>query len=142
MRSTSRVACPWTKWALFVAFLFTVPVPYFMVVVGGLVPLFFILVQSVRGLVVAVPKFTAEGFWMIAILWAHVVILGGILYVAARAIHWILFRVLPQRLAKFLVFALIAALVLLAAFFEVYRVPGHDYAPPANIFRFMKEIAT
>jgi len=104
--------------------------------------LFFILVQSVRGLVVAVPKFTAEGFWMIAILWAHVVILGGILYVAARAIHWILFRVLPQRLAKFLVFALIAALVLLAAFFEVYRVPGHDHAPPANIFRFMKEIAT
>jgi len=69
------------------------------------------------------------------------VILGGDLYVAARGIHWSLFRVLPQRIAKVLVFTLIAALVLMAAFFEVYRVPGHDVAPPANIFRFMKEFA-
>ena len=71
---------------LFAAFILMVPVPYYMLVVGGIVPTFLIIFIAVRGLIVALPKFTAEGFWMLTILWAHVVILGGILYLVAYGI--------------------------------------------------------
>lgn len=138
MSSESRDIRRWPKWVLFVAFSITIPVPYLMIVVGGMVPLFFILYLAVQGLVVALPKFTSEGFWMLGILWAHVLILGGLLYMGASGIHWFLFRVLPQRYAKFLVIALIAVLFVLASNFDIYRVPGHNSAPPANLFRFLK----
>ena len=79
MRSESREICRWPKWALFIAFLITIPVPYFMFVVLGLVPMFFILFLAIQGLIVALPKFTAQGFLMLGVLWAHVVIFGGLL---------------------------------------------------------------
>jgi hypothetical protein len=142
MSSESWDGCRWSKWALFVAFVIAIPVPYFMIVVGGLVPMFFILVLAVRGLIVALPKFTAEGFWMLGILWAHVAILGGLLYIGASGIHWFLFRVLAQRHAKVVLFAVIVVLFVLASIFDIYRVPGHNYAPPANIYRFIRELAT
>ncbi|MFQ5989282.1 MAG: hypothetical protein ACE5K9_05140 [Candidatus Methylomirabilales bacterium] len=130
-----------SKWMLFAAFLLTVPVPFFMIIVGGLVPTAWILYFAVHGLFVAVPKFTAEGFWILGILWAHVVILGGLLYVAATGITWILFLVLPARFARLGVLALIIALFV-ASTFEIYRVPGHNSSPPANILRIMKTLAT
>jgi hypothetical protein len=46
-------------------------------------PPFFLIYHAVRGLIVALPKFTAEGFFMLGILWTHVVIVGGILYLIA-----------------------------------------------------------
>jgi hypothetical protein len=131
----------WPKWTLFAALLLTVPVPYFMVVVGGIVPTFYIIYIAVHGLIVALPKFTAEGFWMLGILWAHVVILGGLLYVAAAGITWLLFSFLPHRYALVIVFGLIVALFV-ASTLEIYRVPGHNSAPPANIFRIYKGFFT
>jgi hypothetical protein len=131
----------WPKWTLFAALLLTVPVPYFMVVVGGLVPTFCIIYLAVHGLIVALPKFTAERFWMLGILWAHVVILGGLLYVSAAGINWLLFRFLPYRYALVVVLGLIVALFVASAF-EIYRAPGHNSAPPANIFRIYKSFAT
>jgi hypothetical protein len=113
-----------------------------MIVVGGMVPMFFILFLAVQGLIVALPKFTAEGFWMLGILFAHIVVLGGLLYIGASGIHWFLFRFLPQTYAKFIVFALIAVLFVLASIFDIYRMPGHNYAPPANIFKFIRAFAT
>lgn len=129
------------KWMLFAALLLTVPVPFFMIVVGGLVPTVWILYFAIHGIFVAVPKFTAEGFWMLAIFWAHIVILGGLLYVAAAGITWILFRVLGVRFARLGVVGLIIALVVASAF-EIYRVPGHNSSPPANILRILKGLAT
>jgi len=119
---------------LFVAFLATVPVPFYMLVVGGLVPTLCILFLAVRGLVVALPKFTGEGFFMLGILWAHIAILGGLLYLAASGISWGLFRVFPTRYAQAVVAVLILAL-LVASTFPIYRIPGHNSAPPANIVR-------
>ena len=130
-----------SKWILFAAFLLTVPVPFFMIVVGGLVPTVWILYVSIRGLVVAVPKFTLEGFWMLGILWAHIVILGGLLYVAAAGITWVLFRVLGVRFGRLVVIALIIALCV-ASTFEIYRVPGHNSSPPANILRIFRTLVT
>lgn len=101
----------------------------------------FILFLAVQGLIVALPKFTTEGYWMLGILWAHVVILGGLLYVIAYGITWFLFRVLPRRYALLVVFGLVAALFV-ASTFEMYRLPGHNSSPPANIFRIFQGIAT
>jgi len=131
----------WPKWTFFAVLLLTVPVPYFMVVVGGIVPTFCIIYLAVHGLIVALPKFTAEGFWMLGILWAHVVILGGLLYVSAAGINWLLFRFLPDRFALVVVLGLIVALFVASAF-EIYRAPGHNSAPPANIFRIYKGFFT
>lgn len=125
------------KWVLFIAFLLTVPVPFYMVVVGGLIPTFCIIYLAVLGLVVALPKFTGEGFFMLGILWAHVVVLGGVLYLLAAGITRILFRVLPGRYATAVAGILIVAL-LLASSFTIYRLPGHNSAPPANIVRVLK----
>jgi hypothetical protein len=131
----------WPKWTLFAALLLAAPAPYFMLVVGGMVPTFCIVYLAVHGLIVALPKFTAEGFWMLAILWAHVVILGGLLYVAAAGITWLLFRFLPYRYALVVVFGLIVALFA-ASSLQIYRVPGHNSAPPANIFCIYKGFFT
>ena len=131
----------WLKWGLFIASLLTVPVPYFMVVVGGLVPLFYILYLAVYGLFIGLPKFTAEAFWMLGILWTHVVILGGILYLVATGVTWLCVRVLPRRYALVVVFGLIFAL-LGASTFQVYRMPGHNSAPPGNIFRILRSLGS
>jgi hypothetical protein len=117
----STNASRWPKWTLFAALLLAVPVPYFMVVVGGIVPTFCII--------------------YLGILWAHVVILGGLLYVAAAGISWLLFRFLPSRFALVVVLGLIVALFV-ASTFEIYRVPGHNSAPLANIFRIYKGFFT
>jgi hypothetical protein len=131
----------WSKWTLFVALLLTVPVPFYMLVVGGLVPTMYIIYISVQGLIVAVPKFTTEGFWMLGILWAHVVIFGGLLFLAAYLITRLLFYFMPNRYALWVIICLIVALFI-ASFFEIYRMPGHNSAPPANILRVFKGLAT
>jgi hypothetical protein len=131
----------WPKWTLFAALLLAVPVPYFMLVVGGIVPTFCIIYLAVHGLIVALPKFTAEGFWMLSILWAHALILGGLLYFSAAGITRLLFRFLPYRFALAVVLGLIVTLFVASAF-EIYRVPGHNSAPPANIFRIYKGFFT
>jgi hypothetical protein len=131
----------WPKWMLFSVFLLTVPVPYYMVVVGGIVPPFFLVYHAVRGLIVALPKFTAEGFFMLGILWTHVVIVGGILYLIAAGITWVLFRALPARYALGMVVALSVTLFV-AATFPIYRVPGHNSAPAADLFHFLNVFHT
>lgn len=141
MNASSINSSRWSKWALFAALLLTVPVPYYMLVVGGIVPTFFIMYISVQGLIVALPKFTAEGFWMLGILWAHVVILGGLLYLVAYGIAWFLFRILPQRYALFVAIGLIVILFVVSAF-EIYRMPGHNSSPPANILYILRSLAT
>ena len=126
-------------WILFTGFLFTVPVPFFMLVVGGIVPLVYILYLSIQGLVVAIPKFTAEGFWMLGILWAHVATLGGILYLGALGISWLLCRIFPERYALLLLIGLVVALCV-ASTQKIYRMPGHNSSPPANIVRVMSSL--
>jgi hypothetical protein len=128
------------KWMLFVALLLTMPVPYFMLVVGGIVPTLCLISLAVHGLFVAVPKLTAEGFWMLGILWGHVVILGGLLYGVAVSLTWFLFRVMPARYALLMTMALIISLFVVSSF-EIYRVPGHHHAPPANLRHILHECA-
>ena len=118
----------------------TIPVPYFMIVVGGLIPTICIIYLAVYGLFIALPKFTLEGLWMLGILWTHVIILAGLLYVIAASINWLLFRLLASRAALFGVFVLIVALFV-ASSFEIYQLPGHNSAPPANLLQVIKNLA-
>ena len=141
MNALSTNSSRWPKWALCAAFLFTLPVPYYLLVVGGIVPTFFIIFIAVQGLIAAIPKFTAEGFWMLGILWAHVVILGGLLYLTAYGITWLLFRILAYRYALLVVIGLIVILFA-ASTFDLYRIPGHNSAPPANIIHIFKSLAS
>lgn len=141
MNAPSSKSSRWSKWTLFAAFLLTVPVPFYMLVVGGIVPTFFIIYLSVQGLIVALPKFTAEGFWMLGMLWAHVLILGGLLYFVAQGITWLLYRILSFRYALLVVMGLVASLFV-ASIFEIYRMPGHNSAPPANILSIFKSLVT
>jgi len=131
----------WTKWSLFTALLLTVPVPYFMVVIGGIVPAACLISLAVRGLFVAVPKFTAEGFWMLGILWAHVMIFGGLLYAGAVGGTWLLFRLMPVRYAL-LAMVVVSIGLFVTATCNIYRVPGHNSAPPANLLRILQECRT
>jgi hypothetical protein len=140
MSSESKNLGCWPKWVLFAAFLITIPVPYVMVVVGGMIPTICIIYLAVYGLFIALPKFTLEGFWMLGILWAHVIIIAGILYIAAAGFTWLLFRLLPSLYALFGVFVLIVVLFV-ASTFEIYRLPGHNSAPPANLLRVIKAFA-
>lgn len=128
------------KWVLFAALLLTVPAPFFMLVVGGLIPTAAILFIAVRGLVVALPKFTGEGFAILAILGAHVAVLGGVLYLAAAGISRALFWALPAAWARLVIVLLVASLVV-ASFFQVYRLPGHNRAPPANLVGVLRAFA-
>jgi hypothetical protein len=141
MNTPPAKSCRWSKWTLFVVLLLTVPVPYYMLVVGGIVPTMFIVFISVQGLIIALPKFTAEGFSMLGILWVHVLILGSLLYLAAHVITRLMFYFMPDRYALWVVICLIVALFMTSTF-EIYRMPGHNSAPPANILRVYKSLAT
>jgi hypothetical protein len=120
--------------ALFAASVLFVPVPFYMIVVGGLVPLAWICLICLQGLADGLPKLTGEGLFMAGFLLAHVLILGGLLYLASALVCWVLLRLLPARLAR-LVVALLIAGGATASAFEIYRLPGHNSSPPANIVR-------
>ena len=78
---------------------------------------------------------------MLGILWAHVVILGGFLYLAAYGMTWLSFRIISYRYAFLVVIGLIATLFV-ASTLEIYRLPGHHSAPPANILYILRSLAT
>jgi hypothetical protein len=118
MVSATRDMSRWPKWIVWAGFLLTVPVPFFLVVAIGLVPLSYILFLAVQGLIVDLQKFTADGFWITRLL----------------------FRFLSHRVAFSVVFVLIAALFVASAF-EIYRLPHHNYQKPANIFRVIKDVS-
>ena len=141
MKTRSLNSGRWSKWTLFAVLLLTVPVPYYMLVVGGMVPTLYIIYISVQGLIVALPKLTAEGFWMLGILWAHVVIFGGFLYLAAYVITRLLFHSLPNRYAVLGIIFLITSLLMISIF-EIYWMPGHNSAPPANLFRIFRGLGS
>jgi hypothetical protein len=139
MESGPRGDGRWPKWALFIALLIATPVPFYMVVVGGVVPMIYLLSLAVRGTIVALPKFSVQGFLILGVVWLHAAAFAGLLYLASSGIHRVLFRVLPRRYAIMVVIALIGVLFASASVFNLYLLPGHNAAPPANIFRFLRE---
>jgi len=124
---------------IFVAALLFVPAPFFMIVVGGLVPLAWTLVFFLRGAIVAIPKGTAEGFFTLAILLAHLLVIGGMLYALSALLGRLLRWTLGPR-AALIAAGLFAIGGAVASWFDIYRIPGHNSAPPANLLRLLGEI--
>ena len=71
------------KWTLFAAAVLFAPVPFFMIVVGGFIPLAAIIYMLLEGFIVAIPKGSAEGFYMLGIFILHIIIFGGLLLLLA-----------------------------------------------------------
>jgi hypothetical protein len=112
-----------------------------MIVVGGVVPLAWTLVFFLRGAIVAIPKGTAEGFYMLAILLAHLLVIGGALYVLSAVVGRLLRWTLRHRTAL-IVAGLFTIDGAVASWFDIYHIPGHNSAPPANLLRLLAERST
>lgn len=125
---------------LFAAAVLFVPTPFFMIVVGGLVPLAWTLLFFLRGAIVAIPKGTAEGFFTLGILSAHLFVIGGALYALSALLGRVLRWGLGPRGALIAagVFAIGGAV---ASWFDIYRIPGHNSAPPASLLRLLSELS-
>ena len=120
------------KWILFAASGVFVPVPFFLLVIGGLVPLLWILIFTIKGAAVGIPKLTVGAFVMVGILLAHVLVIALALYGLSVAVTRLLFRVLRPRLARLAVLLIVAALGI-ASLFPIYRLAGHSRVSPVNI---------
>lgn len=120
------------KWILFVAFLVTVPVPFFLFVALGFLPTAAIAVMTLRGLLVAFLKFTDGAFFMVAIMGAQVVIPGALFYLVAVGLGRLLCWALAKRYALLMAIMVVVSLMI-ASGFEIYRLPGHNWMRPANL---------
>ena len=125
---------------LFAAAFLLAPVPYLVLVVSGLVPLAWIFVAALQGIVVDLPKLTQESFFLVGLLLAHLLILGSGLYFAAWGVATLLVRLLTQRLAALAVAGLVAAGIF-ASTHDIYRVPGHHGAEPADLQTLVGKLA-
>ena len=123
---------------LFAAAVLFAPVPFFMIVVGGFIPLAAIIYMFLEGLLVAIPKGSAEGFYMLGIFLLHIVILGGLLLLLTWIVSKLLFRWFSPAVAKVIIGLLVVALAV-SSLFQIYRLPGHNSAPPANIIKVISE---
>jgi hypothetical protein len=126
--------------ALFLAFVLLLPVGFFVFVFGGLLPLAWIFLTALVGLIAGLLDLSGDAVLMIGILWAHVLILGGLLYLAAALICRLLYRLLNRRAAEVVVVLLIGSLAV-GSLFDISRLPSHGSGPSANIVRVFREFA-
>ena len=113
-----------TKWVLFATLVCTMPVPYFMFVVAGVLPL------------AAVIRLSFTGVWGFKIFNSlHIVVYGPILYLAAKFLTRWLFSLSPQIRALGIAVAL--ALAFLISFLPIYGI-GHSRYDPVNLYQIFR----
>lgn len=114
-----------TKWLLFAAMFCAVPVPYYMFVVAGLLPL------------IAIARVSANfesGVRLVDIL--HLVVYGTLFYLAARYLtRWLFSRVPRVRIVGI---AVALALAVLISLLPVYGV-GHSNYNPVNLYTLFRD---
>jgi hypothetical protein len=116
------------KWVLFCLMATTVPVLYYMFVVGGFLPLIAIAAMSFRGV---------WGFVLFNAL--HLLIYGLLFYwVAKLIVKWL--GVLPKPW-RFVGFAGVAAALAAIAFLPVYGI-GHHESQSVNLYRLLHRVFT
>jgi hypothetical protein len=120
-----------STWALFVASVFVVPIPYCVLFIVGWVPLA-CTVAWCLSIVVFGPFDVREALFALLVLVVHVAVDGTILSLAAMLITTLIFRLLPARLAMSVV-ALFIASGLVASSFPIYSVSGEHSSDVMNI---------
>lgn len=118
---------------LWLVFLLTLPVPYFMVEVGWVPVVRLLLLSAVTGAAAALEP-SATAIVIAAFFAVQTLALGAVLFGIARLIAWLLTRLVPRRRRAAALGVLVAAL-LVASVFEIYRTPLSGRAPRANLFR-------
>lgn len=126
-----------SKWILFSVFLLIVPVPFYLVVVGGLTPTIFSIYLSLRGIAAVITKHDKESLFILIILGTQAALFSFIFYLIAWAVSRVLSRVISKRLLGVVVTGIVIALSI-ASLFDIYRLPGHNSAPPGNILNILK----
>jgi hypothetical protein len=103
---------------LFAVSVLVAPVPFFILFLGGFVPLPFTCAFFLRGLT------TGDGaFLWVGILGVHVLIDGGIVYAAAAVVSRLLFALFPMRVAVRAV-GFVIAVEAVATFLPIYALEG------------------
>jgi hypothetical protein len=114
-----------TKWLLFAAMFCAVPVPYYMFVIAGLLPLIAIFRMSVD---------FASGARLFDML--HLAVYGTLFYLAARYLtHWLFSR--PPRV-RILGVSVALALAVLISLLPIYGV-GHGNYSPVNLYALFRD---
>jgi hypothetical protein len=126
-----------TKWILFSVFLLTVPVPFYLVVVGGLVPTGVSIFFSLMAIAAVITKHDKQSLYMLVILGLQAALFSSLFYFIAWAVSRLLCRVIPERLMAAVVVG-IAMAFFAASVFTIYRLPGHNSAPPGNVLDILR----
>ena len=114
----------WITWLLFAMMIATVPVPFFMFVVAGLLP------------VIVIASLLNTGVWGFKLFTAlHVVIYGPLFYILARWLARRLSALPPGARALAVLACVVAGLVF--TLLPVYGV-GHNVWEPVNLYRMLQ----
>lgn len=132
-----RMSAKATKWILFSVFLIIVPVPFYLVVVGGLVPTAFSIFLSLMAIAAVVTKHDKQSLYMLVILGFQAALFSSLFYFVAWAVSRLLCRVIPKRFMAAVVVSIVMGFFA-ASVFEIYRLPGHNSAPPGNILNILR----
>ena len=132
-----RMSAKMTKWILFSVFLLVVPVPFYLVVVGGLVPTAFSIFLSLMAIAAVVTKHDKQSLYMFVLLCFQAALFSSLLYFVAWAVSRLLYRVIPKRFMAAVVVSIVMVFFA-ASIFEIYRLPGHNSAPRGNILNILR----
>jgi hypothetical protein len=119
--------------ALFAASVLFAPVPFWMLFVGGLVPLVSIAVYFIVELVGSLAQGGEAVVIFAGIFAAHVVVDSLLLYLLSALVCGVLFRLLPTRAAVYAVYPLIVG-ELAASFSPIYMLVGEHNTDMFNIW--------
>lgn len=126
-----------TKWILFPVFLITVPVPFYLVVVGGMVPTGVSIFLSLMAIAALITEHDKQSLYILVILGFQAALFSSLFYLIAWAVSRFLCRVIPERFMAAVVVG-IAMAFFAASLFTIYRLPGHNSAPPGNILDILR----
>jgi hypothetical protein len=126
-----------TTWVLFSVFLLTVPVPFYLVVVGGLVPTVFSIFFFLMAIAAVITKHDKQSLYILVIVGLQAAMFSSLFYFIAWGVSRVLCRVIPKRFIASFVVSIVMAFFA-ASVFDIYRLAGHNSAPPGNIFNVLR----
>ena len=125
---------------LFATSLLFAPLPFSVLFIVGPVPLVCTTAFFVRMIAVATGGETGGDALLVpAILAAHLVVGGGILYLIANVTCRVIFRLFPARVATFAVGLLLSGQVV-ASFFPVYVIAGEHHTRFLPLWRVWEQL--
>jgi cell shape-determining protein MreD len=92
---------------------------------------------SLMAIAAVITKHDKQSLYMLVILGLQAALFSSLFYFIAWAVSRLLCRVIPERLMAAVVVG-IAMAFFAASVFNIYRLPGHNSAPPGNILDILR----